>query len=349
MAKTAVILMTALVPTVGHKALIDYALQLVGKDGYVDVIISGRSFEPVETSERIDAFAMHYRSQRIYNVYFIAHDDDNAPQNPSTVEEWNYWKNLIVAQNDQYDYFVASEPYGQKMAELIGAEFMPFDIDRNIVISKGTEVRKQIDWNFNKLLPEFAKKYQKTITFFGQESCGKTTMTKEMYLNYDSIMIHEFARPYLENMVDKSITSDKMNRIVEGQYALQKYAHTHLDCKYIFQDTDLLSTLGYYRIYNEKFGGLVCDHDIGSMIQETKSDLYIVMNDEIPFEEDDLRYGGKERESTKQFWIDLLEEFGCNYYVLKETEFLKQYDELYPVIDDLFDRGWKAIKEFERD
>jgi NadR type nicotinamide-nucleotide adenylyltransferase len=343
MVRNAVILMTALVPTLGHKALIDFALSYAG---YVDVIVSGRSFEPVSIDDRIAALEEHYENEPS-RLVFIKHFDDDAPQNPSTDEEWDYWKNIVL-NNDigeyEYDCIIASEPYGKKMAELIGAEFVPFDPDRNFIDVKGTKVREQIAWRYDDLLPEFARKMRKVITFFGQESCGKSTMTKLMNKEYVSYMTHEFARPYLEAMDDKTVTHEKMCNIADGQYALEKIARDKTDRPFLFQDTDLLSTIGYNRIYK----GEPIDF-IETRFNRHKADLYIVMNDEIPFVEDDLRYGGKVRESTKQFWIDLLEEFGCKYYVVKSTDIRDQEREIWDRLDELFDATWTPIKNFKRD
>jgi nicotinamide riboside kinase len=145
-------------------------------------------------------------------------------------------------------------------------------------------------------------------------------------------------------MDDKTVTHEKMCTIAMGQYSLQKIAREQYDAPWLFQDTDLLSTIGYNRIY--KGEEIPC---IDEMFNTTRSDLYIVMNDEIPFEEDALRYGGKVRESSKQFWIDLLDEYGCDYHVVQETDQFAQEQEIYEVLENLFNETWDPIKNFERE
>lgn len=352
--KTALVLMTALVPTLGHKALIDFAADLVGRHGYVNVFLSSRSFEPVAGYYRSLAFTEACTIHGNDCVEIFNHEDDNAPQNPTTDVEWQYWHDVVSypysdrARYEKYDYVVASEPYGKKMAELLGAEFIPFDLDRKIIKISGTQVRSNIPRYYDFVLPEFKDiaKLDMKVTFFGQESTGKTTMTnrfaRESY-GPKSVAVHEFARPYIEAMDDKTITPEIMETVMYGQYALQKAAYRQRKF-YTFQDTDLLSTIGYSHIYNGR------QHPkIQKLFEETKSDLYIVMNDAIPFEPDALRYGGHERESTTQFWIDLLEKNNCKYYVVQNTDQLDQSWEISDVIFNAAEAKLRAIQKFERE
>jgi NadR type nicotinamide-nucleotide adenylyltransferase len=334
--------MTALVPTKGHAALIDFAREFVGPNGIVDVIVSTRSHEPVAGSLRVMTLKEHYSRD---NVFIIEHADDFAPQNPSSRHDWNYWRDVVVGHGEyEYDYLFASEPYGAKMAELIGAEFIPFDPGRVFETVKGTDVRKHLEYRFDDLLPEFGRRVSKKVVFFGQESCGKTTMTREMAAEYCSYMTDEWARPYLESMDDKTVTDEKMHRIAEGQYALQRVARSKGDRPFVFHDTDLLSTIGYGRIYGGEPHPRIED-----WFRVTKADLYVVMNDAVPFVPDPLRYGGDVRESTRQFWVDLLEEYGCRYHLVESTGYDETLQELYRVVDDLFGETWKPIREFERE
>lgn len=342
--------MTALVPTVGHLALIRFAANLVGFSGYVDVVVSGRSFEPVPLKTRIDA--LHEDTRAIEretgaNIWINKHEDDNAPQNPSTPEEWDYWKQICRNQADGtfHDYVVASEPYGKKMADLLECEFVPFDIDRDLVPVKGSDVRENIQYRFDQIIPAMQKHLRQKVTIFGSESCGKTSTTLDLAMVYGAPHTKEFARPYLEAMEDKTITEDKMATIVRGQYALMRAAED--TGKWLtFHDTDLLSTIGYYRIFGTPPGE---DTFIETRFKRTKSDLYIVLDTNIPFEPDPLRYGGDVRESDTQFWIDLLNEYDCNYYVVQSHDRTKRMLEAISVIDDHMINVFQPIMDFVRE
>ena len=132
----------------------------------------------------------------------------------------------------------------------------------------------------------------------------------------------EYARPYLE-AVGPEITADKMHAIWKGQMALQRSAREWRDRPFIFQDTDLFSTLGYWRLphWHSVLG------DPSPMLEvdaiTLQSDLYIILkSDNVPFEPDPLRYGGDRRESSDQYWIDLAEQYSLNYVVASRRECL---------------------------
>lgn len=363
MRTSGVILMTALLPTNGHKALIDFAYEFargMSQDRVIDdldVIISARTFEPIPGIDRVQAFRNTFFENRRIRIHL--HLDDDAPQNPSTEKEWKYWTDICkkFTKGNQIKLFFASEPYGKVMADRLGVEFVPYDIDRTINPVKGSDVRKLpagID-----ILDDFRKFYLHTnIIIFGAESCGKTTATKALHnwLNtkYGSFrnrrqfanMTTEFARPYLEMMDDKTVTPAKMRMIELGQVALQNNAWADPNVLATVADTDILSTIGYYRLYQgqETESAQYLFADVRG-----KNDLYIVMNDGIPFEPDPLRYGGDVRESNTQFWIDLLEEYDCNYYVVTNTDRSLQYAEINAVVKEHLDNIYLPIMEFKRD
>jgi nicotinamide riboside kinase len=132
-----------------------------------------------------------------------------------------------------------------------------------------------------------------------------------------------------------------MDDIVYGQYAAQLAVAQLPGKPFIFQDTDLLSTLGYYRIYGGKQ-----NPQLASLISKTPSDLYIVMNSRIPFTADVLRYGGDRRESSDEFWIEILREHGRPFYYVRETEPYAQSAEIRTVLQRLFHQqtDWSWFK-----
>ena len=342
----AIVLMTALVPTIGHKYLIDYAKNLTGWDGKVHVIVGTMDREPVAGNLRYIAIRDTYLNDRKVVVYNLHRD---VPQEPSEHPDfWNVWRDIVREFVDVQadDYFVASELYGMDMANVLGCKFMTCNRYRETVPVKGSDVRYDLMDSFEFILPEFQKHIRKTITVFGAESCGKTTMAKILAEELNGWFVPEWAREYLET-VGPEITDDSMRTIVYGQTALQKTARDDLKNKpFIFQDTDLFSTVGYYKLWG---GGTDEDLDLVEYnAKQLKSDLYIVMNDGIPFEEDPIRYGGDKRESGMQYWINLLEEYKLPYYVVKATDRRLQANEVCSTVIKFFDNETKNIREYKR-
>lgn len=340
-----IVLMTALVPTVGHLHLIDFAAALAGM-GTAHIIVGSMDSEPVHGVTRY--MALYTYANNTHNNVVAHHLHRDVPQNPWEHEDfWNVWAGIVREFVDvkPNDYFVASELYGLDMANALGCTFMPCDIARQTLPVKGTDVRDDLFKNFNLIAPTFQHNIRKTVTIFGAESCGKTTMTKTLSRHLDGWFVPEWAREYLET-VGPELTQEKMRAIVAGQSALQRSVQTLHGKPFIFQDTDLFSTLGYYRLWNNG-----TEKDIYSVTSKAlwnKSDMYIVMNDKISFEADPLRYGGDKRESTTQYWIDLLEEFNLPFYEVKNTEPQKQLQEVCAFLVKWYEEQHKHIMDYKR-
>lgn len=295
------ILMAAMPPTQGHLNLIRFSCHLAP----TTVLVCTQPDEP-------------YAIERYKSIAKTAHGVDvrhfhkQIEQNPDAPGFWQMWKNIL----DSYgfrsgDYIVASEIYGKRLADEVGGIFMPYDLDRSIYPCKATYARIDPLGNWETIIPEFRNTFVQTVTLFGAESVGKTTMAQGLAKFYDAEWTFEWARPYLE-AVGPDVTNEKMIRIWKGQYALQRSTRQITKSPVIFQDTDLFSTVGYWEMYEP---GNVPDRIVrDATIRE--SDLYLICLSNIPFVQDQLRYGGDKRESDDQYWIDLCEQYGLNYKVL---------------------------------
>lgn len=286
-------------PTLGHLQLIQFASELADQ---VVVVLNTQPREPFP-QERVDALKMAIKNHQLDTVTLI-HYDKAIEQDPSTPGFWEMWKQLMydfgVRKND---YIVASEKYGKKLAEVTGATFYPYDIDRSINDAKATPVRANVAENFADILPEFQPTLKVTVTIFGAESTGKTTLSKQLAERLGGYFIFEYARPYLENTVNE-ITVDSMTAIWRGQKALQQHALKNLPHKpFVLQDTDLFSTVGYWqqKHWQKKLG--TCPQQLIDDARRLISDLYIVTKSNIPFEQDPLRYGGNMREASDEYWM----------------------------------------------
>lgn len=344
MQKHALILMTALLPTTGHADLIDFARKL--EDTYVHVLISGRTFEPIPSLQRWIDLNEHYH--HVFDVEIVHNVNNSAPQNPEDMPDgfWDWWRNEINAnfpRVPQWDWVVASEPYGQNVADSLGATFLPYDIDRTLNSAKGDAVRKDMWGNWCNILPETRKRFQLKATFFGQESVGKTTVSKRVAELLGVRWLMEWARPYLEE-VGEEVTAEKMNAIRHGQRALQQSFFNRAETPAIVLDTDLYSTLGYYPIM-----GLEAPPECAAEAHKGASDIYYVLPDDIPFTPDPLRYGGDVRESTIGYWTDLLDEHRQSWVMVPSGTV---EDKAHWIAEDIrtrFEDKTRPIADFTRD
>jgi NadR type nicotinamide-nucleotide adenylyltransferase len=311
--------MTALPPTTGHLQLVQFA-NLVADDGTV-VVVNTQPHEPL-ASERVAALRAAVARLNLKNVE-IRHIHRIMEQDPSAPNFWLMWEYLMVGLGvTPDDYIVASERYGRRLAEIAGAQFFPYDLERGLNAAKATPVREDPLARFADALPEFRQHLRTTVTVFGAESTGKTTLSRQLAAALGGHWLFEYARPYLENTVNE-ITPRSMAAIWRGQAALQRQAE-NLDASeakpFVVQDTDLFSTVGYWQFphWQEQIGS--CPDGLTADAVALQSDLYIVTKSNIPFEADPLRYGGDVREGSDEYWIDICEKYELPYVVLESND-----------------------------
>lgn len=340
--------MTALLPTTGHADLIKFAASI--PDSRVHVLISGRAFEPLSSLYRWQDLNAHFKS---FPNVFIKHSvDDNAPQNPEDMPEgfWEWWaaeiNTVFPEAGGHWKYVVASEPYGQQISDSLDARFMPYDIARELNAARGSDTRQDPWKNWNDILPESRSRFMLKATMFGQESVGKTTLSRLVAAELGVNWIPEWARPYLET-VGEEVTPVAMENIHAGQAALQKSSFAKVENPVLILDTDLFSTVGYYEIMEtvEKIPETCITDAI-----KLASDVYYVLPDDIPFEEDILRYGGDHRESELDFWVDLLKKFGQTYEIVPTGLTLDEKVQWISAdIRKRFDQNFESLKNFQRE
>ena len=94
----------------------------------------------------------------------------------------------------------------------------------------------------------------KRIVLFGPESTGKTTLAKKLAYHFQTNWVPEFAREYLEKKMIQTgeiCSYDDLYTIAIEQMK-QENKLIKLSNKYIFCDTNLLSTQVYSEVYFNK-------------------------------------------------------------------------------------------------
>jgi HTH-type transcriptional repressor of NAD biosynthesis genes len=344
MVNNVIILMTALVPTTGHADLIRFASHI--PDSRVHVLVNGRSFEPVDTELRVNALAEHFATSPNVLVRGLVVDD--APQNPEDMPEgfWAWWREEICSnfpEVQRWDTVVASEPYGQQVADVLGAQFLPYDIPRALNPVKGTTVRTDVLANWDQVIVEMRRHFHFNAVLFGQESVGKTTVSRQVAQRVGGTWLPEYARPYLEE-VGEELSLVKMQGVHRGQAALQSMTRHTAATAFAVYDTDLFSTVGYYRL----MGAPVPQECLDAAVS-TASEVYYVMPDDIPLVPDPLRYGDGVRESETVFWTDILEEFGCQYVLVPSGSVEDKTQFIAADMKARFHQRMAAVTGFQRD
>lgn len=332
-------LMTAMPPTKGHLNLAQFALDLAADtNSTAHVIVCTQPEEPY-AHERWHAIREHFNGDPRIRVLRLHR---KLEQNPAAPGFWDMWVEIMQQHfwMKPGDIFTSSELYGATMAEKTGTIFMPYDPQRELYYTKATNIRDNPAKYFHDIAPEFQKNIRQTVTFFGAESTGKTTLSHKISYDANGHWLFEYARPYLET-VGPEINVDSMTAIWRGQAAIQRHGYDLLDKPWVIQDTDLFSTVGYWNFphWKEHLGpvpeGLIKD------ALRLKSDLYIIPRSNIPFEKDPIRYKSDEgvREGSDEYWIGIAEQYGLNYKIVTASDYqLRQAQAM-----DFMDNHWEQV------
>ncbi len=349
-----VVLMTALPPTIGHEALIRFAHEYMRHlEGQLVVLMCILPGEPGHRADHFEALrACFPGANGMYGPHFSL-QFSNDPQGPSGPDDdafWSHWVRVVMTHvGKNPDYLFSSEAYGFRMAQALDCQHVPYDPRRWIANGvNATDVRNDVTGNFRNMVKPLRDQLRARVTIFGPESTGKSTLTKNLGVHYNSPISPEWARPYLEMLPTPQVNQERerMLTIMRGQAAQELVVDRVAEdtgSPFAFFDTDLLTTIGFEQRRRPRMPGWqgrgIENSERTRWWDEIESlyrpaDLYLVTNDGIPFTPDPLRYGGDKRETEVAYWIGLLESRSLPYYQL-------------PKGDELDTRGW-AIGVLEK-
>lgn len=334
----ALVLMKAMPPTRGHQRLIEFAKSFAE---------SGVVFMDTAPGEPLNHERYSWIENRLVLTDWRCEWRVMDDQDPASEGFWGRWKKML-GELGHFDLVIGSEPYCAKVAEVIGARYVPYDPDRKIEWIHATSIRERPLLNFAQVAPDFQSYMRLTTTIFGAESTGKSTLAKKIQTRcYAEVeWTPEYARPYLET-VGTEVTVQAMNDIWHGQFAIEQNAEEFaVDKPHIVRDTDLYSTIGYWELYEDELGPVP-----KRLIEDAlfnKADLYLITPSNIPFEKDALRYGGDHRESPDQFWIDLCEKYELPYKVLTSNVKYDRLVEAAELMREAFDRKNQKLTDAVR-
>jgi NadR type nicotinamide-nucleotide adenylyltransferase len=152
------------------------------------------------------------------------------------------------------------------------------------------------------------------IAIVGPESTGKSTMTKLLAKHYDTPWVAEFARYYCAALTGPCTMQDEIN-MFHGQVALEESVLATAEKDFIFCDTTILTV----KIWSDEMLGetpqIVLD-----AFKERTYDLYLLLDIDLPWEEDPLREFPHMREHFMDVWYKELDKLGARYILISGIE-----------------------------
>lgn len=230
--------------------------------------------------------------------------------------------------------FSSEHEYGEFFSVLYpDAEHVVIDAKRTTYDISATRIRQEgaiKHWN---MLPEVVKPYfVKKVVVVGTESCGKSTMVRNLANLYNTNYVEEFGRTYYErlgNCADITLPSDYPEIAFEHKYHEKKQAEKAN--KLLFIDTEAIVTQYYSQLYVRTQQNIL---DEISRLQ--RYDLWLFLEPDVKWVDDGTRTFGDQttREMNNSYLKSMLEDRGIPFHVIKGNyqerleKVLQQVDQL---------------------
>jgi HTH-type transcriptional regulator, transcriptional repressor of NAD biosynthesis genes len=302
-------------PHLGHQYLIEFASNYVAQ---LTVLIRGRSSDLIAGDQRVcwlrDLFP---------EVSIILVNDDRAPQHGAEdTTFFNRW-NLKIRQQipTGLDYLFASEKYGPRLADMLGAKYIPVDPARLTVPISASQIRENPLGHWEFIPPCVRPYYLRRVCLIGPEATGKSTLAEKLAKHYATCYVGEYARVLRE--LKRELQPADVQRIARAQLAAERTLARRAN-RVLFLDTDVLAV----QFWSERRFGL-CPEWVCQEAQRRQYDLYLVMDVDGPSVGEP-----QQRQAHLQRCLDTLEARGMDYVRLSGS-WEQRFEKAVAEVDDL--------------
>jgi len=166
----------------------------------------------------------------------------------------------------------------------------------------------------------------KKIAVVGPESTGKSTMSAFLAEHYNTVWVPEYAREYCEKLTAPPTWQDEINMFY-GQIALEK--------EYLPKANQLLicdTTFITVKIWSDQMFGR-SPQEVLDELPGHPYDLYLLLNIDLPWQDDPLRDFPHMREHFMEVWHKELNALNANYVVISGAG-KDRYESAVRAVDD---------------
>ena len=167
----------------------------------------------------------------------------------------------------------------------------------------------------------------KRVVIIGPESTGKSTLSTELAAHYATVWCPEYAREYL-TVQGMNYAYEDLTTIAKGQLSLQEKVEAEAKNGVYFIDTDM----NVMKVWHEvAFGN--CPTWILKKIAQTRHDLYLLCDTDLPWTKDELReYPDlKMRQRLFNMYKDIVINSGIPWQIISGTDTQHLLSALVPV------------------
>lgn len=263
------------------------------------------------------------------NIKLIHIEDDQWDEN----YDWDSGATMIKkAIGKPIDFvFSSEESYSEHFKRNYpNSKHIIIDAGREVVDISGTELRKNIYSNWDKL-PKYVRKYfVKKVAVVGTESCGKSTLVMKLAKLYNTEFVAEVGRKYCEKY-SNNLTREMFDLIAMEHFLEQEEKSTNSN-KVLFVDTEAVVTQFYL---NKYFKG-----EKSQLIEEIAKiqnyDLVIFLEPDVKWIDDGLRNEGHEeiRKQNNEELKNMFSDRGIKF-VSVSGNYSERFNKSRELIDEL--------------
>jgi NadR type nicotinamide-nucleotide adenylyltransferase len=263
-------------PHAGHVYLCEFARRWVDD---LTIVVGTLESEPIPGPLR---FAW---MRELFPFDRVVHLTDENPQDPSEhADFWAIWRaSLERVLPAKPDVVFASEAYGEKLADVLGARFVAVDPARSVMPVSGTAIRTNPleHWDY---LPRCVRPhFVRRVSIIGPESTGKTTLARRLAERFQTVWVPEWPRTVLERRggaLEGLDWADLVRGQSASEEALARDANRVLIC-----DTDPIVT----PLWAEALLG-ACPSGVRVAARGRRYDLTLLCDADVPWVADEVRY-----------------------------------------------------------
>lgn len=151
------------------------------------------------------------------------------------------------------------------------------------------------------------------IAVVGPESTGKSTITPQLARHFDTVWVPEYAREYCSGLEQPVTLQDELN-MYYGQLALERSLVPLAKNNLLICDTTFLTV----KIWSDYMLGTTPKQVLDGL-QAHLYDFYLLLDIDLPWEDDPLRDFPDKREYFMEVWHRELQALDATYEVISGT------------------------------
>ncbi|CAM4135597.1 multifunctional transcriptional regulator/nicotinamide-nucleotide adenylyltransferase/ribosylnicotinamide kinase NadR [Lederbergia lenta] len=216
-------------------------------------------------------------------------------------------KEIDVVFSSEKNYSPTFEKlYPQAVHEIIDNERIMVDIS-------ATRIREEGVYQHWEMIPEEVRPYfVKKVVVVGTESCGKSTLVKNLARIFNTRYVEEYGRTYYEKFKDcVSVTQESDYHEIAFEQKYHEKMQAERANKVLFIDTEAIVTQYYSELYVNK------NQEILTSIAKLQDyDLYLFLEPDVVWVDDGTRVHGEQyvRDENNQRLKKMLNNYGVNFH-----------------------------------